>query len=111
MLTVVLVINGLITLLCLFIAWQVWKISRVLGQVADTLIEVEQNTYNVLNPAPKVIMQGQKGMQQLRRQYRQLEPQLQKVERALALLGMGQLLWNRRSLVSQQFKSTKKRRI
>ena len=104
MLTVVLIVNVLIALLCLYVAWQVWNLRRVLANVADTLISVERNTYAVLHGAPKAIITGQRGTRQLRKQYRQLQTQLQRAEQVLGLLSLGQTAWRRRSTVVRRLK-------
>ncbi|MBD1938372.1 hypothetical protein [Microcoleus sp. FACHB-68] len=104
MLTVVLIVNALIALLCLYVAWQVWNLRRVLANVADTLISVERNTYAVLHGAPNAIIKGQRGTRQLRKQYRQLQTQLQRAEQVLGLLSLGQTAWRRRSTVVRRFK-------
>jgi hypothetical protein len=93
MVTIVLIVNTLIALLCLYVAWQVWKLRLILANVADTLIAVERNTYAVLHGAPNAIIQGQRGTRQLRKQYRQLQTQLSQAERVLALLSLGQRAW------------------
>lgn len=97
MLTIVLIINAVMALLCLLVAWQVWKLRRILGQVADSLISVERSTHNVLYGAPSAIAKGQTGVHSLRGQLRQLEPQLQRVQQVLGLLSLGQTAWRRRS--------------
>lgn len=104
MLTVVLIVNALIALLCLYVAWQVWNLRRVLANVADTLISVERNTYAVLHGAPNAIIKGHRGTRQLRKQYRQLQTQLQRAEQVLGLLSLGQTAWRRRSTVVRRLK-------
>lgn len=104
MLTVVLIANVLIALLCLYVAWQVWNLRRVLANVADTLISVERSTYAVLHGAPNAIIQGQRGTRQLRKQYRQLQVQLQRAEQVLGLLSLGQTAWRRSSTVVRRLK-------
>lgn len=108
MLTVVLIGNGLIGIACLWVAWQLWHLKATLANVADTLLSVERAVYDVLHPAPGYILKGQAGMHQLRQNYQKLEPQFERLERALALLGVGQLLWRRRSLLLQRPKSTRR---
>ena len=87
-----------------YVAWQVWNLRRVLANVADTLISVERNTYAVLHGAPNAIIKGQRGTRQLRKQYRQLQTQLQRAEQVLGLLSLGQTAWRRRSTVVRRFK-------
>ncbi len=97
MLTLVVVLNGLISLLCLYIAWQVWELRRVLAKVADSVSSAERNTYRVLHNAPKAISQGQLGTRHLRKQYRQLDRQLQQVQQILVLFNLGQKIWRGKS--------------
>ncbi len=89
MLTIVLVINALLTLICLLCAWQVWKLRRTLRKVAETLASVERSTHNLLHGAPDAILKGQMGTAQLRDRYAQLGPQLHRAQQALRLVGMG----------------------
>lgn len=102
MVTVVLVLNGVIALLCLYAAWQLWRIRRILAKVADTLTAVERSTYKVLHRAPNAIAKGQGGTRKLRQKYRQLEAQLQRVEQVLALLQLGQRAWQQRSRATRR---------
>jgi hypothetical protein len=97
MLAIVLVINAGMALLCILVAWQVWQLRRVLGQVADSLISAEQSTHDVLYGAPEAIALGETGVRSLRAQLRQLEPQLQRLQQVLGLLSLGQTAWRRRS--------------
>lgn len=98
MLILVIALNVLIALGCLFVAWQLWQIRRTLSQVADALLIYERNTHDVLYGAPEAILQGQTGTHQLRQQYQTLAPQLQKFQQLLSLLGLGLSLWQRRPL-------------
>lgn len=96
----VVVLNTLIAAINFYIAWRVWKIRRTLAGVTKGIIAAERNTYNVLHPAPQAIYVGQKGTGALRKQYRQLEIQLERLEQILALLRLGVGVWGRRSAVS-----------
>jgi hypothetical protein len=106
MLTVVVVLNVLISLICLYVAWRVWNLRRALAAAADVLTIAERNTYAVLHGAPNAISNGQVGVQGLRERYQQLEVQLQKVQQVLTLLGLGQSVWRsaRRSASRSQAK-------
>ncbi len=90
---VVVALNVLISLLCLYVAWQVWNLRRALGAAADVLTDVERSTYQVLHGAPDAINLGQLGTRGLRASYQQLDLQLQKVQQVLALLGLVQRIW------------------
>lgn len=97
MVTVVIVINVVLALLCLYTAWQVLKFRRVLAQVTATLSAAERSTHRTLYRAPEAILKGQAGTQYLRQQYRQLQMQLGLVQQILALLSLGQVAWRSRS--------------
>jgi len=103
--TFVLVGNVLIALVCLFVAWRLWQLKLKLVQVNETLLSVEQAVHNVLYGAPEAITKGQSGISQLRQQYQKLEVQLQRMQQAIALLGLGQTLWRQRDWRSQRSRS------
>lgn len=88
MLQVVVILNVLISLLCIYVAWQVWNLRRTLAAAAAVLSDVERNTYAVLHGAPKAIAQGQLGVHGLRERYQQLELQRQKLRQVLILLSL-----------------------
>jgi hypothetical protein len=99
MLTVVLIFNGFLALGCFWIAWTVWQYRKALTIAADSLIEAEKNTYQVLHGAPEAILQGQIGAHQLRQGYRQLTVQMRQVKGAIALISLGQTVWQSRHLL------------
>jgi|GEM_PF-910675 len=97
MLTIVVIINVSISLLCLYIAWQLKKWGRKLGAVANSVTAAERSTYRVLHNAPKSIYKGQAGIKGLRGRYQklgevyqQLEFQLQQIRQVLLLLNLVQ---------------------
>jgi len=94
--TVVVVSNLVIGLLCLLTAWQLWHFKRRLARAADTLLAFERSVQRVLERAPDAIYRKDGGIQQLRATYQGLEPQWQRAQKALALLSLGQSLWQRR---------------
>lgn len=109
MFQVVVVLNVLLSLLCLYVAWQVWNLRRTLATAADVLTNVERSTYVVLHGAPKAISQGQLGVQGLRERYQQLELQLQQVQQVLTVLGLIQSVW--RSALGSSAKNSLSRRL
>ena len=86
MLISVILINLGISLLCLFVAWKIWKLRKTLSKVADTLINAERQTHQVLYGAPNAIIKGQYGTRRLRTQYGRLNAQLVKVQQLLAVV-------------------------
>ncbi|HEY9749028.1 MAG TPA: hypothetical protein V6C63_10135 [Allocoleopsis sp.] len=109
MVATVVVINLLISIFCLYAAWQIWQLRRTLAQVANALTDYERNTHNVLYGAPPGILQGQKGVRQLRQQYQNLALQLQKVQQILGLVSLGQGVWRKQMRRSQRPRTQKKR--
>jgi hypothetical protein len=97
MVTVVVVLNLLISLLCLYGAWWVWNLRRSLAAATKVLTDAERSTYAVLHGAPNAISQGQLGSRGLRDRYQQLELQLQQVQKVLGLLGLVQSFWRSQS--------------
>lgn len=112
MVTVVLVFNGVVALLCLYTAWKVWRLRSTLANIADVLAVAERSTYRVLHNAPHAISKRQIGTYQLRQNYRLLTLQLQQVQQILALLGWGQLAWQRyrRTQPSRQSHSPRRKK-
>jgi tRNA U38,U39,U40 pseudouridine synthase TruA len=96
MLTAVVIINVLISLLCFYIAAKVWKVRRVLEGFESRIAAMNRCTSYVLSKSPDFIATRQQAARQLRRNYLQLELQLQQVQQLLGLLGWGRMLWRRR---------------
>jgi hypothetical protein len=90
MLTIVIVFNVLLSLLCFYAAWQLWNWRRALAIAADAVNFADRVTYEVLHGAPVAITQGQVGVRGMRGIYQQLEIQLQRIQQVLAVLGLVQ---------------------
>lgn len=93
MVTFVIVINVLISIVCLYIAWRIVKLRRRIAKFADRIIAAERRTYAVLHKAPTGILKGQSGAQQMQARYQQLKNRLQQVQQVLVLLDVGQKIW------------------
>ena len=65
MITLVIVLNLLIALLCLLGAWSFLQLRRSLADITFTLTEAERNTHEVLYGAPENIRNGQLGLYEL----------------------------------------------
>lgn len=110
MVTVVVVINTGISLVCLYVAWRVWKLRKTLARVADAIDSAERSTYKTLHGAPKAISKGQVAGVQLGERYRQLELQLQRVQQLLSLVALGKTVWqqNRPKFVQRPLSRTQR---
>lgn len=100
--------NVVLGLFCLLAAWHLWRLKQWLSRAADTLLAFERSAHRALNRAPAVIDKGHSGIHQLRANYQGLEPQWQRAQQALALLSLGQSLWQRRFIVAQRPRSPRK---
>jgi hypothetical protein len=96
MLSIVLGFNLLLASTCFYIAWQMSSWRQALGAAADTMIEVERATHEVLNGAPAGIIQGQIGTDELRQSYRQLTLQMRQVQKMVNIFTLGGSLWQGR---------------
>ncbi|MER3435092.1 MAG: hypothetical protein C4288_17155 [Leptolyngbya sp. ERB_1_1] len=109
MLTGVIILNLLLALYGFRLTWQIWNLRRTFSRAADALIVAERNTHNLLNGAPESIERKELTVRQLRQNYRQLEPKLQQAQKALALIGIGRLLFSAPKLTQRLRKSATKR--
>lgn len=96
MLTGVLIINLLISLVCFYIAAKMWKLRRILEGFESRLAAMNRCTTNILAQSPDFLGKRQQAARQLRRNYLQMELQLQQIQQLLGLLGLGRMLWRRR---------------
>ncbi|HEY9664969.1 MAG TPA: hypothetical protein V6C65_41545, partial [Allocoleopsis sp.] len=71
------------------------QLRRQLATVADILTDAECSTSNLLQQAPEAIVQGQLGVYHLRQHYQLLSLRLRQVQQILAVVGLGQIVWQR----------------
>ncbi|HSM81953.1 MAG TPA: hypothetical protein VLS96_09710 [Nodosilinea sp.] len=90
MIAVAVTLNLLVALFCFYVAWRLWRLGKTLGAVADSLVLWERSTHATLNPVviPPAILRGQRGTAGLRLSYRQLQRQLQQLQRVMAVVGL-----------------------
>ncbi|MEA5583474.1 hypothetical protein VB620_19280 [Nodularia harveyana UHCC-0300] len=95
MVTTVVVINTLISLVLLYIAWRVWKLKQWIGYIADKLNAYERNTHEFLYQAPENIDIAQQKIYSLRQRNQKLQVQVQQVRQIISLLLLGKRFWGR----------------
>jgi hypothetical protein len=95
MVTTVVVINTLISLVLLLVAWQVWKLKKRLRRIADKLIAYERATNAALYTAPEKIDISQQKIHSLREGSQGLQSQLLQVRQIINLLLLGRRFWGR----------------
>jgi hypothetical protein len=96
MVTVV-IINILISLMLLYVAWRLWKIKLTLKKVTNALIAAERNTHSILVKAPDLIYARKRNILSLRQSTQNLESQIQQVRQIIGLLLSGTQWWQRYS--------------
>ncbi|WP_088892823.1 hypothetical protein [Leptolyngbya ohadii] len=93
MVITVVALNILIASLGFYVAWRLLQLRRALAKAADALIAAERSTHSALHDAPRFVLKGQGGVAQARHQYRKAAIQLEKAQKLIALLGLGQVVW------------------
>ncbi len=94
MVTVVVVINTLISLILFYVARKVWRLKKKIARLANILSAAERKTARLAG-APAAIMKGQQSLYQLRQKKQPIERQLAQVRQIVNLLVVGQQIWRR----------------
>ncbi|PPS45076.1 hypothetical protein [Chroococcidiopsis sp. TS-821] len=89
MVTVVICINLGLTLVLLFIAWQIWRFRLKLAQIADVLLVYERVTRAALQRTPEAIAVGRMAIRQTRQGDISQELKLLRIQQVLNLLVVG----------------------
>ncbi len=95
MLLFVIILNLVLTFINCFLVVKIWKLYCFLKNVTYQLTYIEQQLDEIFSVAPDLILRGQQGASQLRKNYQKLLIQLkisQNVFRSLKFLGN---LWYR----------------
>ncbi|MBD2386766.1 hypothetical protein [Cylindrospermum sp. FACHB-282] len=95
MVMLVVVINTLISLILLYVAWRVWKLKPLLAFVANRLTAYERATHAALQNAPENIYTSQEAIYNLRQANLGVQMQIQQVRQIINLLLLGQQTWRR----------------
>ncbi|MBF2008102.1 hypothetical protein ACF3DV_00845 [Chlorogloeopsis fritschii PCC 9212] len=95
MVQTVVVINVLISLTLLYVAWRVWQLRLRWTRITNWFILAERCSHAVLRNAPEAIYISQHKIQNLRQTNQVLEIQLQQLRQIISLLVFGQRIWRR----------------
>ena len=95
MVILVILVNTLISLILLYVAWRVGQLKRQLAYMADSLTVYESCTHAALNKAPENIYLRQENIYNLRQRNQALQMQIQQVRQIVSLLLLGQQIWQR----------------
>lgn len=102
MLIAVIIINLLISVTSLYVAWRLWKLRRVIDKAAKAVLNADRVTYNVLHATPKAISRGELGTRNVRKRYQQVELQLLRLRQIVDLLSMGRIAILGRSFIKRR---------
>ena len=109
---VIILINVLISAICLYLAWKLWQIGRQVENAAQAVLDAERATYNVLHPSPEAIAPATTGIRNLRQQYGHLQEQSERAGRLLAIANLlTKVLWRgkyRQALLAYQKREPQK---
>jgi predicted PurR-regulated permease PerM len=95
MVAIVVVINTLISLLLLYVAWRVWKLKEKIRQIADKLTAYEHSTQAKLAPAPEKIYPSQQNIHNLRQKNQKLKLKIRQIQQIVSLMLLGRNIWRR----------------
>ncbi|MEH2374630.1 hypothetical protein [Nostoc sp.] len=95
MVILVMLVNTLISLILLYVAWRVWQLKQQLAYIADRLTAYESCTHAALNKAPENIYLSQDNIYNLRQKNQALQMQIQQVRQIISLLLLGRQIWQR----------------
>jgi hypothetical protein len=96
MVVFVVILNVLVGLGCLGVAWATWQVRRKVAKANSGILSVERSVYRILHPAPTAMAKAQRGSQGAREKYAKLEVQTQKMRQIVSLLSFGRVMWVRR---------------
>lgn len=96
---IVVIINLALALILVYVAWRVWQLRSQLAEVADILSTYEQSIHTGLSSAPEAIATVQISIQQLKQRSLLQDLQLFRLQQVLALVGVGQQIWQQSRLV------------
>ncbi|MFN6483365.1 MULTISPECIES: hypothetical protein [unclassified Nostoc] len=95
MIILVILVNTLISLVLLYVAWRVWQLKQQLAYIADKLTTYESCTHTALNKAPENIYLSQQNIYNLRQRNQALQIQIQQVQQIISLILLGRQIWQR----------------
>ncbi|MFN6462255.1 MAG: hypothetical protein RMZ41_010455 [Nostoc sp. DedVER02] len=95
MVILVILVNILISVILLYVAWRVWQLKQQLAYIADRLTIYETCTHAALNKAPENIYLSQESIYNFRQKNQALQIKIQQVRQIISLLLQGQKIWQR----------------
>ena len=107
MVTVVVILNILISLLLLYGAWLLWKLKQRIAFIADKFTLYEKCSQTLLSQAPENLDITKQNIHNLRLTNQSLQLKIQQVRQILSLLLLGQRVGRRYFRQGNSFLFTK----
>lgn len=101
MVTVVVFINLGLTLVLLYVAWQIWQLRLKLARIADILLVYERVTRAALQRTPDAIAVGTTAIRQTRQPHTPQEVKQLRIKQFFNLLAVVLQTWQRIVLLRQ----------
>ncbi len=95
MVILVVIINTFISLILLYVAWQMWQLKQRLACITDSLTAYENCTHAALYQAPENIYLSQQSIYNLRQKNQALQIQTQQIQQIISLILLGRQIWRR----------------
>jgi hypothetical protein len=111
MFTAVISFNIALAMLCLIAVWKLRQAKRSLRRATRRLIQAEQNTHQILYPAPYYILLTQAGIAQGQRQVAGLGTVQQQVLQFAALLKLLQWIFQRQARQAKSPTASRSQRL
>ncbi|KOP22638.1 hypothetical protein AMR41_29645 [Hapalosiphon sp. MRB220] len=97
MVQVVVVINILISLILLYVAWRVWRLRLLLARLTNLFIIAERCSHALFSQAPQALDISRQNICHLRQTNQALELQIQQLQQIFSILFIGQRFWRQLS--------------
>ncbi len=95
MLWLLIELNIIISIFCLYLAWRISRFRQILQQVEQTLNLINNCTNNVLSQTPEFLQNRQQRVNKLRQQYQQLDRQIKPLQQIVAMFWLLRTIWHR----------------
>lgn len=101
MVSFVIITNVVLGLICLYLAQTLWALKLKLTKIAGSTLGVEQYFYRLLYSAPAKLDKTTVSVNKARSGYQGLEQKLQKIQKFVALINLGQSFWRQQGIFNQ----------
>lgn len=101
MVSFVVITNVVLGLICLRLAQTLWKLKLKFTKIAGSTLAVEQYFYRLLYNAPTKLDKATLSVNKARLGYQGLEQKLQKIQKFVSLINLGQSFWRQQGIFNQ----------